>query len=572
MTIETDIAVATRDALSLFTSHAASAADSDAEPAAVASDDGISLSLSVQGRLLAALDSTAQGAEVAAVEIADRADKMAIPRLTLYAIEARLLAARTGAEAIARADRELPPSSDPDRLRQAAQATESLYGRAPNPFASLGRSALSAIVYDESGAYTANERFAAASQRAELDRAFWQPVFQRALGSGDWRGVIEAGLSFYASLSPLEQSAYPANYVQLMQQYLALDSIGNPAKMPPAQQVELANWLQALVLPSGPLALSGALALPRLSLSASTWLAMGPRLVELLPLSSMATAAEETNYQVLLQRVFGAASRDDEPAVARRLVQSATAREFLSLADRRYLADAYGYAAANGLALDEVDLLAGSLARYRLARAGGALRFAGANRSEAARMTSAEMAMAQRMLGSSAARETRLDHGFLAWLLNPDGGWHQAQAAGEINLTSLQRLLAGLADVDPMQSAGAQDTLESDYRYALYRINLLQMAQGVAAQSAPLPGDQAQVLGAQLAALVASDSDDPGLLGNMLAMLRMYRAAFNMSAAEQRILSELVYASMRRKRARPRRQRLLLAWAARSPLMPSTST
>jgi hypothetical protein len=565
MAIDTDIAVATRDALSLFTFHASTPLDSDSAQVTSTPDDGVSLSLSAQGRLLAAVATTVQSTEVST------ADKSVIPRLTLYAIEARLLAARTGAEAIARADREVPDSSDPERLRQAAQATESLYGRASNPFAGLGRSALSAIIYDESGAYTANERFAATSQRAELDQAFWQPVFQQAMATGDWRPVIVAGLSFYAGLSPLEQSAYPANYVQLMQQYLMLHDIANSTTMPPAQQVELANWLQSLVLPSGPLALGGGLLLPKLTLSISAWLATGPRLVELLPLSSMGAAAENANYQVLLQRVFGVGSRDDEPAVARRLAQSVSAREFLSLADRRYLADAYGYAMANGMALEEVDMLAGGLARYRFTRAGGVLRQSGVGQRDPGRMSSVDMVTAQRMLGSTAARETRLDHGFLAWLLNPGSGWREAGVAGEVNLMSLQRLLAGLAAVDPWHSAGAQDALESDYRYALYRIGLLQMEESASLVPAPpVQGTQAQWLMAQLAALAGSDSHDPGLLGNMLAMLRMYRAALNMSAAEQRILSELVYSSLRRKRNRPRRQRLLLAWAERSPLAPAT--
>ena len=569
MAIDMDIAVATRDALSLFTSYASIPADSEGAPDATAPDDGVSLSLSAQGRLLAAVASMVPDPEAATIGLADKAT---IPRLTLYAIEARLLAARTGVDAIARADREVPDSTDPARLRQATQATESLYGRAPNPFAALGRSALSAIIYDESEAYTANERFAAASQRAELDRAFWQPVFQQALASGDWRGVIEAGLSFYASLSSLEQSAYPANYVQLMQQYLALDNIGRPNTLPPAQQVQLANWLQSLVLPSGPLALGGAMTLPRLTLSVNALMAGQLRLVELLPLSSMGAAAENANYQVLLQRVFGVGNREDEPAVARRLVQSVTAREFLSLADRRYLSDAYGYAAANGLALDEVDKLAGGLARYRFARAGGLLRRASTDWPDTVRMSNAEMVMVQRMLGSTAARETRLDHGFLAWLLNPGSGWRESGAAGEMNLMSLQRLLAGLANVDPLQSAGAQESIESDYRYALYRISLLQMEQGTQAPAAQMQGMPAQVLATQLAALAGNDGHDPGLLANVLAMLRMYRAALGMSAAEQRILSELVYASMLRKRARPRRQRLWLAWAERSPLMPSTSS
>jgi hypothetical protein len=144
-----------------------------------------------------------------------------ITRNTLFAIEARLVAARRGADAIAAADAEVPPSSDPRRLSQARQATEALYGRAPNPFAGWSRAELSAIVYDESGAYTINERYAAANQRTELDQKFWAPVFQRALDSGDWKPVITAALVFYASSCP-EQTAYPDNYAQLLQQYMDL--------------------------------------------------------------------------------------------------------------------------------------------------------------------------------------------------------------------------------------------------------------------------------------------------------------------------------------------------------------
>jgi hypothetical protein len=263
MAMETDLVITARDALAqlaqqnLPRNDAAPAAASTPAPLAPAvPDEGVTLSLSAQGKLMAALatavdkvttaavDSTeaAQAATVQALarSVADAAGP--VTRATLFAIEARLVAARRGSDAIAAADAEVPPSNDPQRLRQARQATESLYGRADNPFAYKSRAELSAIVYDESGSYTVNERYAAANQRTELDQKFWAPVFQRALESGDWKPVITAALVFYASLSALEQTAYPDNYAQLLQQYLdlyQLQSPSSPSALPPQQQMDL---------------------------------------------------------------------------------------------------------------------------------------------------------------------------------------------------------------------------------------------------------------------------------------------------------------------------------------------
>ncbi|MFX5937813.1 hypothetical protein ABTE71_20875, partial [Acinetobacter baumannii] len=77
-----------------------------------------------------------------------------------------------------------------------------------------------------------------------LDQKYWAPVFQRALESGDWKPVITAALVFYASLSALEQTAYPDNYAQLLQQYLdlyQLQSPSSPNALPPQQQADLAR-------------------------------------------------------------------------------------------------------------------------------------------------------------------------------------------------------------------------------------------------------------------------------------------------------------------------------------------
>ncbi|WP_050469454.1 hypothetical protein [Herbaspirillum chlorophenolicum] len=604
MAIETDIAVAAQEALPRFTSQASlnnggGSPGNGASAEQAAPEDGVTLTLSAQGRLLAAFASVLDAAAAAAradvapaaqpaqdAQAASSSDPLPITRATLYAIEARLVAARRGADAIAQADRERPDSSDPVRLKQAEQATESLYGRAANPFAGRSRAELSAIIYDESGAYTVNERYAAANQRTELDNRFWAPVFQRAMTTGDWRPVLEAGLAFYASLSLLERTAYPPNYVQLMQQYLALDSLRPGAPLPPQQQADLVRMLESLVLPSGPLALAGGvvrgLVLPRVTPSAMALIAAAPKLVDILPVSSIVRAVQDDAYRMLLQRVFGVVRREDEPTVARTTGLSMQNREFLSFGDRRYLADAYAYAAANGLALEEVDALADDLATYRFSRANGGdgqtntgAPANGAGSPQYYRMSGDDMVLAQRILASQAARETKLDHSFIAWLLSPrGGGWRSGEDSGHaVGFSALEKLLAGLAGVSIGERAGDEASLEADYRYALYRISLQDMQESPELKAAAPSSDNAigarvLALAAQLVSLARSEAADLAFLNNALMLLRMYRFSLKMSDVEQRILSELVYSRLRKHRIRPRRRKLFVAWGERSPSMP----
>lgn len=608
MAMETDLAIMAREAVAQLTTQQHPRGDTPpASTAASATvllappDEGVTLTLSAQGKLMAALATAVDHVTTAAVDSTEAAQGAAasapaavkamldatlpITRNTLFAIEARLVAARRGADAIAAADAELPPSSDPRRLSQARQATEALYGRAPNPFAGWSRAELSAIVYDESGAYTINERYAAANQRTELDQRFWAPVFQRALDSGDWKPVITAALVFYASLSALEQTAYPDNYAQLLQQYLDLYQLQPQAPLPPQQQIDLARMLETLVLPMGPLALAGGvirgLMLPRLGPSLAELIAAAPRLADLIQVNNAAHSVQDSAYLVLLQRVFGVMRREDEPTPVRRAtVAGVASRDFLAYGDRRLLAEAYAYAQANGMAPEEVDALAQDLATYRQARAGGLASYVGGSAvqagaaplAHAARMSSEEAAIAQRLLTSRAASVTRLDHGFLAWLLDPaGGGWRDGDLSGHVTgFSALEKLLAGLAGVTLGESAGVSSELEASYRMVLERI-ALQDAPSTRQSLPAMAGDSARTLtlAAQMAALARSDAADNAFMNNALLLLRMYRMSLTMSVAEQRTLSELVYSAMKQRRVRTRRGKLFVAWGERSPLMPS---
>ncbi|MFJ3055942.1 hypothetical protein [Herbaspirillum sp. NPDC087042] len=614
MAMESDLAIAARDVLpptapsqsggdnaqgqALATAAAATAA---AAAAASAVEEGVTLSLSAQGRLMAAFadavdsvtapvaQTTTSNTQAQDINTAMPLAGQPVTRATLFAIEARLVAARSGADAIARADSEVPPSNDPQRLQQARQATESLYGRAANPFAGLSRAELSAIVYDESGAYTVNERYAAANQRTALDQQFWTPVFQQALESGNWQPVISAALVFYATLSPLEQTAYPANYVQLLQQYLDLYQWQPQTPLPPQQQLDLAHMLETLVLPMGPLALAGGvirgLVLPRPGPSLAELIAAAPRLADLIQIDNIAHSVQDSSYLVLLQRVFGVGRRDDEPAVARRAAPGVGNVDFLSAADRRYLAQAYGFARLHGMALEDVDALARDLARYRRQRAdagnagvrgsvaggngGGVATASTTTISATTRMGSDDMATARRLLSGAAAHATTLDHAFLAWLLDPVNAiGEDGQGGRAVSLSALEKLLAGLAGMSIGGPQADATEPESVYRLALERIALQDLAAD-ATRTRAASDTPTLTLAAQMAAQARSDAAEEAFMNNALMLLRMYRLSLKMSDTEQRTLAELVYSQLRKRRARPRRGKLFLAWATRSPWMPS---
>ncbi|WP_374304483.1 hypothetical protein [Ferrovibrio sp.] len=68
-------------------------------------------------------------------------------------------------------DAEVPPSGTTERLASARKATDFLNGKGTNPFAALNRDQLTAIIANDGGDYTVNERRAALARRDELEKA-----------------------------------------------------------------------------------------------------------------------------------------------------------------------------------------------------------------------------------------------------------------------------------------------------------------------------------------------------------------------------------------------------------------
>ena len=109
-----------------------------------------------------------------------------------------------------KANAEVPNSDDPVRLARAKQATAFICGlhgsnfesHAKNPFAGLSSDDLSKIIYDDSGAYTINERSAALSEQQKQRYNYWAPIINEAFSSGDYRKLYRSAIEYHDKLSP----------------------------------------------------------------------------------------------------------------------------------------------------------------------------------------------------------------------------------------------------------------------------------------------------------------------------------------------------------------------------------
>lgn len=119
-------------------------------------------------------------------------------------------------------DSQVPNTDDPQLLALAKQATQFDANQATgnssvaSPFASLSDAQLQAITYDGSGQYTVNERKAADYESYNREETWRVQVAAQAQqeynSTGDLTDFFTAVLKHYESMSPIQQSTYPANY------------------------------------------------------------------------------------------------------------------------------------------------------------------------------------------------------------------------------------------------------------------------------------------------------------------------------------------------------------------------
>lgn len=124
----------------------------------------------------------------------------------------------------ARHDSEVPNVDDVELRARAVAATEYVNGAAlgdktvKNPFAGLQREQLDLIVYDDSGLYTVNERFAASYRSDQLEQVWCKKVSAMIMDEYSRTGntktpkILTEMLSHYRTLPRIEQTQFPDGY------------------------------------------------------------------------------------------------------------------------------------------------------------------------------------------------------------------------------------------------------------------------------------------------------------------------------------------------------------------------
>lgn len=129
--------------------------------------------------------------------------------------------------------REVPNSDDPARLELAEQAKNYALAGGENPFSGVARKTLSNIAFDDSGTFTAAERFAAMSEISVRDGEFWTKNYElvkSAQAREDHKTVYsiitQANLKLLSGMSTTEKSMHSLTEDSLRIQLgkLALDS------------------------------------------------------------------------------------------------------------------------------------------------------------------------------------------------------------------------------------------------------------------------------------------------------------------------------------------------------------
>ncbi|SLM61319.1 MULTISPECIES: hypothetical protein [Dickeya] len=114
-------------------------------------------------------------------------------------------------------DAEVPDSSDAQRLAQARQATDFTNGKGANPFKGMSRDKLALIAYDESGAFTVNERRAAWQESYDQEQDWKRAVIAKMNDEYERKGRVSAStyksiLEHYQSLPAIEEAQLPDGY------------------------------------------------------------------------------------------------------------------------------------------------------------------------------------------------------------------------------------------------------------------------------------------------------------------------------------------------------------------------
>lgn len=100
-------------------------------------------------------------------------------------------------------DADIPLSGDSEAMARASQAADYLKGQAGNPFKGMSREQLGLIVYDESGEFTATERYAALKEAAMQESEWRKKICEKMMD--DYNRMAKFSKESYAELIAHEQ-------------------------------------------------------------------------------------------------------------------------------------------------------------------------------------------------------------------------------------------------------------------------------------------------------------------------------------------------------------------------------
>lgn len=198
-------------------------------------------------------------------------------------------------------------------------------------------------------------------------------------------------------------------------------------------------------------------------------------------------SSTDTGYTTLLSRLFRISDPLSEPAVETKWTLSSMQNPifaFLTKDDRQTVARAYQYVKDNNIDLSQVDNFAYDLSTYRDFQAEGTnletLPGNGWNTDGSPRyyrMPNSDTKTATRILQSKEASQTSIDHGFIAFILNPRGhGWVNENNSGHaVDFGFLEKLIKETSPYQEVKAdskpAAGQSSIEPLYKNSLYWLN-----------------------------------------------------------------------------------------------------
>ncbi|EPJ77484.1 hypothetical protein CFII64_25389 [Pseudomonas sp. CFII64] len=323
-----------------------------------------------------------------------------------------LLARQLGASATQAQIRDA--ALDPQSLGQkASQVLTELSGRVGGPdsgaFEGMPRDQLALITYAEHGEFTVEERVSAWQETARQEQLWRQSAATRALdeysSTGKMTGLLGEALAHFKSLPVIEQAQYPTGYADDLLSKIDLDSSDAPiTQLRAASPMEIVRGL-----------------LPETGFSRLS--------------NTHEPAADARGRQIMLDRLYGGRESPVMDGAEGMLFKNVgrSSLEYLTKQDRQLLSDIYAYVRDKNVDMTYVDTLAGDLGDYRQCDNGrivGTFNSGHQYNSQGWQLsvdfTEKDSATASRMLQGSAIASTRLDQGFMRYMLDPGhalGSW-----------------------------------------------------------------------------------------------------------------------------------------------------